>query len=92
MISSLISSTSDRSWGVSRIICCFGLSTAKFSRVLRLTFLFTASMKTSNSSAALKGLSHSVPRARMNARVLSDLSPPERDFMSLTLRPALPSP
>jgi hypothetical protein len=46
--------------------------------------LFTASMNTSYSSMARKGLSVNFPRARMNATVVKERSPPARRHDTMT--------
>mmetsp|Transcript_30224 Transcript_30224/g.84447 ORF Transcript_30224/g.84447 Transcript_30224/m.84447 type:complete len:209 (+) Transcript_30224:633-1259(+) len=84
-----MSSAAEMSCGVRNRNCTCRWSHAKDSSVFSVTVRLTASMNTSNSSEARKGDSHRRPRARVNARVEKDRSPPDRDFMSLTLLPRL---
>ena len=73
------------SWGVNNISCvCCPLSTAKCSNVLKDTFLFTASMKTSNSSMHLIGVLILLQTAIRKQIVVILFSPPDKEAILST--------
>ena len=83
-------STALMSWGVMNRYCLsllFG-SLANSIKASMEILRFTASMKTSNSSIALNGLSTFSPSANVSASVAYERSPPDIDLVSFTVCPA----